>query len=124
MVLSRQEFRRLVSQAIASLPPLVLERLENVEVVVEDWPTPEELDTAGIEPPETLFGLYTGTPLTERGTWYGMVLPDKITLYQRSIEEACRSKRQVREEIRTTLMHEIGHHFGLTEDELEESGYA
>ena len=124
MVLSRQEFRRLVSQAIALLPAPVLERLENVEVVVEDWPSPEELGTAGIEPPETLFGLYTGTPLTERGSWYGMVLPDKITLYQRSIEEACRTKRQVREQIRTTLMHEIGHYFGLSEEELEEAGYA
>ncbi len=123
MVLSRQEFRRLVSQAIASLPPQVIERLENVEVVVNDWPTREELTMAGIEPPETLFGLYTGTPLTERGTSYGMVLPDKITLYQRSIEEVCRTKRQVQEQIRTTLMHEIGHHFGLSEDELEEAGY-
>ena len=123
MVLSRQEFRRLVSQAIASLPPLVVERLENVEVVVNDRPTREELTMAGIEPPETLFGLYTGTPLRERGSWYGMVLPDKITLYQRSIEEACQTKRQVREQIRTTLMHEIGHYFGLSEDELEEAGY-
>ena len=123
MVLSRQEFRRLVSQAIALLPPLVVERLENVEVVVEDRPTKEELAMAGIEPPETLFGLYTGTPLTERGSWYGMVLPDKVTLYQRSIEEVCRTKRQVREQIRTTLMHEIGHHFGLSEDELEGAGY-
>jgi len=123
MVLSRQEFRRLVSQAITVLPPLVVERLENVEVVVEDRPTREELAMAGIEPPETLFGLYTGTPLTERGTSYGMVLPDKITLYQRSIEEACRTERQVREQIRTTLMHEIGHHFGLSEDELEGAGY-
>ena len=123
MVLSRQEFRRLVSEAIASLPPQVAERLQNVEVVVEDRPTREELALAGVEPPETLFGLYTGTPLTERGSWYGLVLPDKITLYQRSIEEACRTKRQVREQIRTTLMHEIGHHFGLSEDELEEAGY-
>jgi len=122
-VLNRQEFRRLVSQAIASLPPQVVERLENVEVVVNDRPTREELTLAGIEPPETLFGLYTGTPLTERGSWYGMVLPDKITLYQRSIEEACRTKRQVREQIRTTLMHEIGHYFGLSEGELEEAGY-
>ncbi len=123
VVLSRQEFRRLVSQAIASLPAPVVQRLENVEVVVEDRPTPEELATAGIGPTETLFGLYTGTPLTERGSWYGMVLPDKITLYQRSIEEVCRTRRQVREQIRTTLMHEIGHHFGLSEDELEEAGY-
>jgi predicted Zn-dependent protease with MMP-like domain len=123
VVLSRQAFRRLVAEAIASLPPLVLERLQNVEIVVEDRPTLADLRRAGVEPPETLFGLYTGTPLTERGSGYGLVLPDKITLYQRSIEEACRSTREVREQIRTTLMHEIGHHFGLTEEELEEAGY-
>ncbi|MBI2902890.1 MAG: metallopeptidase family protein [Candidatus Methylomirabilis oxyfera] len=123
MVLSRQEFRRLVSQAIASLPPVVAQRLENVEVVVEDRPTRAELAMAGVEPPGTLFGLYTGTPLTERGSWYGMVLPDKITLYQRSIEEACRTRGEVREQVRITLMHEIGHHFGLSEEELEQAGY-
>jgi predicted Zn-dependent protease with MMP-like domain len=123
MALSPQEFRRLVSQAIASLPPAVVQRLANVEVVVEDRPTPAELAIAGLEPPGTLFGLYTGTPLTERGSWYGMVLPDKITLYQRSIEEACRTRDQVREQIRITLLHEIGHHFGLSEGELEEAGY-
>ena len=78
---------------------------------------------AGTDPTETLFGLYTGTPLTERSSSYGMVLPDKITLYQRSIEEVCRTKGEIQEQIRTTLLHEIGHHFGLSEDELEEAGY-
>ncbi len=123
MVLSRQEFRRLVSEAIASLPPGVLERLENVEVVVKDRPSREELATAGIEPPETLFGLYSGTPLIERSTAYGLVLPDKITLYQRPIEGDCRTRREVRDQIRMTLMHEVGHYFGLSEVELEEAGY-
>ncbi|HWR21382.1 MAG TPA: metallopeptidase family protein [Verrucomicrobiae bacterium] len=123
MALSRQEFRQLVSQAIASLPPLVMDRLTNVEVVVKDQPTHEELAVAGIDPTETLFGLYSGIPLTKRSSSYGMVLPDKITLYQRSIEEGCRTKQEIQEQIRTTLLHEIGHHFGLSEDELEEAGY-
>ena len=123
MVLSRQEFRRLVSQAITSLPPMVAGRLANVEVVVKDRPTREELAMAGTDLTETLFGLYTGIPLTERNSSYGMVLPDKITLYQRSIEEVCRTKGEIQEQIRTTLLHEIGHHFGLSEDELEEAGY-
>lgn len=123
VALSRQEFRQLVAQAIASLPPLVIERLTNVEVVVKDRPTPEELAMAGTGPAETLFGLYAGTPLSERTSAYGMVLPDKITLYQRSIEEVCRSQREIAAQIRTTLLHEIGHHFGLSEDELEEAGY-
>ena len=123
MVLSRQEFRRLVSQAITSLPPMVAGRLANVEVVVKDRPTREELAMVGTDLTETLFGLYTGIPLTERNSSYGMVLPDKITLYQRSIEEVCRTKGEIQEQIRTTLLHEIGHHFGLSEDELEEAGY-
>ncbi len=123
MALSRQEFRQLVSQAITSLPPLVMDRLTNVEVVVKDQPTHEELAVAGIDPTETLFGLYSGIPLTKRSSSYGMVLPDKITLYQRSIEEGCRTKQEIQEQIRTTLLHEIGHHFGLSEDELEEAGY-
>lgn len=123
MALSRQEFQQLVSQAIASLPRRVVKRLNNVEVVVKDRPTHEELAMAGTDPAQTLFGLYTGIPLTERSTSYGMVLPDKITLYQRSIEEGCRTKREVQEQIRTTLLHEIGHHFGLSEDDLEEAGY-
>lgn len=123
MALSRQEFQQLVSQAIASLPRRVVKRLNNVEVVVKDHPTSEELAMAETDPAETLFGLYTGIPLTERSTSYGMVLPDKITLYQRSIEEGCRTKREIQEQIRTTLLHEIGHHFGLSEDDLEEAGY-
>lgn len=78
---------------------------------------------AEIDPRDTLFGLYTGIPLTKRSSSYGMVLPDKITLYQRSIEEGCRTKEEIQTQIRTTLLHEIGHHFGLSEDELEQAGY-
>lgn len=122
-VLSREEFQQLVAQAIASLPSSVIKRLSNIEIVVQDLPTREESAMAGIDPTETLFGLYTGTPLIERSSAYGMVLPDKITLYQRSIEEGCRTKRAIRARIRTTLLHEIGHHFGLSEHELEEAGY-
>lgn len=123
IALSREEFRRLVARAVASLPSQVSERLSNVEIVVKDQPTKEELAMAGIDSTETLFGLYTGTPLTKRDSSYGMVLPDKITLYQRSIEEGCRTKEEIQAQIRTTLLHEIGHHFGLSEDELEEAGY-
>ena len=123
VALSREEFRRLVSQAIVSLPSGVAGRLANVEVVVKDCPTSEELAMAGTDPRATLFGLYTGIPLTDRSSSYGMVLPDKITLYQRSIEEGCRTKQEIQAQIRTTLLHEIGHHFGLSEDELEEAGY-
>ncbi len=123
MALSREEFRQLVARAVESLPSRVIERLSNVDIVVKARPTSEELAMAEIDPRETLFGLYTGIPLTKRSSSYGMVLPDKITLYQRSIEEGCRTKEEIQMQIRTTLLHEIGHHFGLSEDELEEAGY-
>ncbi|MEK7220338.1 MAG: metallopeptidase family protein [candidate division NC10 bacterium] len=121
--LSRAEFEKLVTQAVESLPPRFLERLENVEVMVESAPTREDLEDAEIEPGRTLFGLYQGVPQTQRGTWYGSVLPDRIVIYQRPIEAIARARREIRKEIRITLMHEIGHHFGLGEDELSEAGY-
>lgn len=121
--LSRAEFEKLVTQAVESLPPRFLERLENVEVMVESAPTREDLEDAGIEPGRTLFGLYQGVPQTQRGTWYGSVLPDRIVIYQRPIEAMARDRREIRKEIRITLMHEIGHHFGLGEDELSDAGY-
>lgn len=121
--LTRQEFERLVAQAVQSLPPAFLERLENVDVVVESAPTAEDLEYAGVEPGGTLLGLYQGVPQSERGTWYGNVLPDRIVIYQRPIEGVARSRREIREEVRVTLMHEIGHHFGLDEEELADAGY-
>ncbi len=121
--LNRHEFERLVEQAVESLPPPFLEQLENVDVVVESEPTAEDLEYAGVEPDGTLLGLYQGVPQSERGTWYGNVLPDRIVIYQRPIEEVARTRREIREEVRVTLMHEIGHHFGLDEDELSEAGY-
>jgi predicted Zn-dependent protease with MMP-like domain len=121
--LSRAEFEKLVTQAVESLPPRFLSRLENVDVVVEDEPTEEELELAGIEPGGTLLGLYQGVPQTERGTWYGNMLPDRIVIYHRSIEAVARTRREIRKEISITLMHEIGHHFGLGEDDLSEAGY-
>jgi predicted Zn-dependent protease with MMP-like domain len=121
--LSRTEFEKLVARAVQSLPPKFLERLENVEVVVEDEPTVEDLELAGIERGGTLLGLYHGVPQSERGTWYGNILPDRIVIYQRPTEGAAADRREIREEIRITLMHEIGHYFGLDEDELSEAGY-
>jgi predicted Zn-dependent protease with MMP-like domain len=121
--LSRAEFEKLVAQAVDSLPPNFLAKLENVEVVVEREPTEEDLEQAGVEPGGTLLGLYQGVPQTERGTWYGNMLPDRIIIYQRPLEAVARDRREIRKEIRITLMHELGHHFGLGEDELSEAGY-
>ena len=121
--LSRTEFEKLVARAVEALPPRFLARLQNVEVVVESRPTEEELEQAGVEPGGTLLGLYQGIPQTERGSWYGSVLPDRIVIYQRPIEGLAGTLREIRRQVRITLMHEVGHHFGLDEDELSEAGY-
>lgn len=97
--------------------------LQNVEVVVESRPTGEDLKLAGIEPGGTLLGLYQGVPQTERGSWYGSVLPDRIVIYQRPIEAIARTPREIRRQVRITLMHEIGHYFGLDEEAIAEAGY-
>ena len=121
--LSRTDFEKLVARAMESLPPRFLAMLQNVEVVVRSRPTDDELEVAGIEPGGTLLGLYQGVPQTERGTWYGSVLPDRIVIYQRPIEAIARTPREVRKQVRITLMHEIGHHFGLDEAAISEAGY-
>ena len=117
---SRKEFERLVERAIARLPRSFREKLENVAVVVEDWADEETLDEMGIEPPDTLYGLYRGTDLTRRDTGYGNVLPDVITIYQGPIQEDADSLEDMGALVQDTVVHEIGHYFGLDDDRLEE----
>ena len=94
--------------------------MRNVAVVVEDEPSPELLEELEIEPPDTLFGLYQGTPLTQRTWGYGNALPDRISVYQRPIEAECDDDDDIRQCIAETVIHEFGHYFGLSEDEIEE----
>ncbi len=121
--LSRAAFEKLVAQAVDSLPPRFREHLQNVEVVVESEPTEEELRQVGVGPGGTLLGLYQGIPRTQRGTWYGNVLPDRIVIYQRPIESIAGTRLEIRRQVQVTLMHEIGHHFGLREADLADAGY-
>ena len=123
MRLSRREFVRLVRQSFAELPPRVVEHLNNVDILVQDWPDPEDLVQTDADSPSNLLGLYTGVPLTEREGG-PPALPDRITLFQRPIEAACASKEQMTEEIRKTLLHEVGHYLGIDEEALERLGYA
>ena len=120
MRLSRKEFERLVERAIARLPRSFRERIENVAVVVEDWADEETLEEMGIEPPDTLYGLYRGTDLTRRDSGYGNVLPDVITIYQGPIAEDSDSVADMEALVQDTVVHEIGHYFGLDDDRLEE----
>ncbi len=110
----REEFLELVKQAIDRLPSTIRKRLSNVEVVVEDYPSPAICHELGLQP-GALLGLYQGVPLNKRGFHYALVLPDKITLFQKSIESVCRGQEDIMRQIRNTLIHEIGHHFGLSE---------
>ena len=119
-MISRTEFRELVDQALASIPDNFRDAMQNIAIVVEDDPTVETLAEVGLEPPDTLLGLYQGTPLTERTWAHGNALPDKITLYQNPIEEASDDRDDMIVAIAETLIHEIGHYFGLSEEEIEE----
>jgi predicted Zn-dependent protease with MMP-like domain len=116
----RERFERLVEQALATVPRRFRDALRNVAIVVEDEPPPDVLEEMGIEPPDTLFGLYHGTPLPEREWAYGNALPDTISIYRRPIEEACETEEEMIRTIGETLIHELGHYFGLSEAEIEE----
>jgi predicted Zn-dependent protease with MMP-like domain len=119
---NRPRFERLVAEALDSLPSEFQEKLENVDVVIRPWPTREELRKTGLSPGQSLFGLYEGVPLTKRTSRYGMVLPDRITIYQGPIEACCRSAEEVRRKVRQVVMHEMGHHFGISDERLRELG--
>lgn len=115
MRVAMERFRELVAQAIDHLPEEFARRLDNVDVVVEDLPDPE----TQAQFPGPLLGLYHGVPLTDRSTM-AMHFPDIIYIYKRNIERMCRTEGQIRAEVRATLLHEIGHHFGLDEEELKD----
>jgi len=120
LAVDRQRFEELVSEALEGLPPRFAERLSNIDVEVRDWPTPDEMRAARVQPGRLLLGLYRGTPQTRRGHWYSMALPDHILIYQGPIERVCRNDDEVRERVRRTVVHEIAHHFGWSDAELAE----
>ncbi len=116
--LRRERFYNLVMKAIGSLPPEFQDKLENLDVAVADWPTPSQLAQSKIRSRFGLLGLYEGVPHTRRDRGYGMVLPDKISIFRRPIEARCHSWGEIEEEIRRVVRHEIAHHFGTGEQRL------
>lgn len=114
-------FEQLVAEAIESLPERFLSNLQNVVIIVESRPSREQRAYHGLTPGETLFGLYEGVPMTERGS-YAPPMPDKITIFQRPLEQACDSEEQLIKEIRNTVAHEVAHFFGIDDDRLDELG--
>jgi predicted Zn-dependent protease with MMP-like domain len=118
--LSHTEFEEVVADALDRLPEELAELMSNIAVQVEDWPDTETLSDLGLDPRrDTLYGLYTGVPLDERGGWYGNVLPDVIFLYRHPLLDDCRDRGELIHQIQLTLLHEIGHHFGFGEEEME-----
>ena len=119
--MERTIFERLVRQALEDLPEEFRIRMDNVDVVVDDLPTRDQLVGSGIEEGECLLGLYEGIPLPDR-YGYNLVLPDKITLFQRSIESICANDQEVLKEVQDTVVHEVAHHFGIGDEELGRMG--
>jgi predicted Zn-dependent protease with MMP-like domain len=118
-------FHQLVESAYENLPEYFKNLIANAIIVVEDYPDDEIVRTMKLGSRKHLLGLYQGIPLTKRNTSYGMmaVVPDKITLYQRNIEAACRTEEQIEQKVTEVLIHEIAHHFGMNEEEVRAAGY-
>ena len=111
---SREQFEELVAEALDTVPAELARLLDNVVVVIEDEAPEDDPD---------LLGLYSGVPLTERGSWYAGVLPDQITIFRLPTLEMCETIEDVVDEVRITVVHEIAHHFGIDDDRLHELGY-
>ena len=120
MKLTREEFEEAAVSALRRLPGFFREKMENVDVVVEDRASQDLLSQMGLRSPYELLGLYQGVPLNRRGYYYGNVLPDKITLFQIPIESVCKTREEVEEKVREVVIHEVGHYFGLDDKRLRE----
>lgn len=123
MRLSTVEFEKLVRKALEDIPEPFASRLREVAVDVEAMPDARTCREMEVDDPTELLGLYQGIPITERSLDDPPVVGDRIILYHRNIERECDTRQEVIEEIRTTVLHEVGHHFGLDEDDLTELGY-
>ena len=118
--MTRDAFEQLVAEALTLIPRRFRREMKNLALIVESEPSPELLEEMEIEPPDSLYGLYQGTPLPERSSNTAFAMPDRITLFQRPIEEDCEDEDEIRAVIGETLIHEVGHYFGLSEEEIEE----
>lgn len=123
MKVSAVEFEQCVREAIAEIPESLQGFLDNVVVDIEPEPTVDDLAELGIDDPTEVLGLYHGVPMTERSVEADLGLPDRISIYQKNIEMMCETREEIVEQIRITVLHEIGHHFGMDEDDLFEVGY-
>ena len=123
MRLSRTEFEEVVAEALDELPEEIAEVLSNISVFVEKWPSPELLKKMNLRNRFSLLGVYEGVPLTRRSTSYSGVLPDRVTIFQGPIESVGKTRSQRRKEIKSVVVHEIAHHFGIGDERIRELGY-
>jgi predicted Zn-dependent protease with MMP-like domain len=123
LVASEEEFERMVADALDEIPPALGDEMENVAVVVEEWPSRRQL--SGIGPGGTLLGLYEGVPITRRGPMsYSGVAPDRITIFRGPLTRLARDDADLARRVRVTVLHEVGHYFGMSDDRLREMGWA
>ncbi len=120
--MDRERFKELVARAVDSLPEEFGTKLENIDVVVEECPTSGQLARVGRRSSQTILGLYEGVPLTKRGRHYGLVVPDKITIFQKPIEARGKCEAEITAEIQRVVRHEIAHHFGIGDARLRQLG--
>jgi predicted Zn-dependent protease with MMP-like domain len=120
--MDRDAFEEIVAEALDALPDEFRKRMDNVEIVVQDWPNQETMRQAGVRHQSQLLGFYHGIPLTERTHSYYLVLPDKISIYRMPIMMSCRTPQEVRETVHRVVLHELAHHFGIDDDRLWEIG--
>ena len=123
--MEQEAFSQLVADALDSLPKEFLDRMDNIDVVVEEWPTREDLEQVGLDPRgrASLLGLYHGVPLTRRGAFY-TALPDRVTIYKGPIERLCGDDPvEIRKQVQHTVIHEIAHYYGISDERLDELGY-
>ena len=116
--MNSERFERLVAEAVDSLPEEFRLRLENIDIVVKERPSPGQLADLGLKRGDTLLGLYQGVPLTNRGRSYGLVAPDIITIFKKPIESQCSNDAEIMTEVRGVVQHEIAHHFGISDARL------
>jgi predicted Zn-dependent protease with MMP-like domain len=123
--MEREKFEQIVERAFERLPQNFREAVENVGIQVEDFPSDEIISRMRLGSRRMLLGLYQGVPLNRRGSWYGMtgVMPDKISLYQKNIEAICATDEQIEAKIVEVLIHELGHYFGMDDNEIRNAGY-
>jgi len=120
--LDEDRFVELVRRAVESIPDELKTHMENVDIVVQDWPTAEQMRRAGVPDGNILLGLYEGVPRTARGIWYGQVVPDKITIFRWPLLQIAADFDDLQQRIRHTVIHEIAHHFGISDSRLWELG--